>query len=305
MRRRTSTPGLSTWWSTTALMARPGFAVGFPLRCVQRLSCPNLATGCAAGATTVHQRFVHPGPLVLGAAPRKSRTPTADRDRTVSRRSKPSSRTTLIGEQPNPWDLLQPQDVMSRHRGAKQPRRWELLGLSACYPRRTFYPLSDGPSTRDHRITSADFRLAARRPCSQAGSCACTRLPVSDGMSPPSRASVTLWEDRPCQTARHAGSRAGSRPSVRHALRSGWFQGCLHPSWRPGLVAPTYLHRAKCVPVQTAVRVRGVFPSDRRYPASSRGTQFASGRWSSGEVVTPFVQVGTFPTRNFASLGPL
>ena len=77
----------------------------------------------------VHQRYVHPGPLVLGAAPLKSRTPTADRDRTVSRRSKPSSRTTLIGEQPNPWDLLQPQDVMSRHRGAKQCRRYELLGI--------------------------------------------------------------------------------------------------------------------------------------------------------------------------------
>ena len=76
----------------------------------------------------VHQRYVHPGPLVLGAAPLKSRTPTADRDRTVSRRSKPSSRTTLNGEQPYPWDLLQPQDVMSRHRGAKPPRRCGLLG---------------------------------------------------------------------------------------------------------------------------------------------------------------------------------
>ena len=76
----------------------------------------------------VHQRYVHPGPLVLGAAPLKFPTPTADRDRTVSRRSKPSSRTTLIGEQPNPWDLLQPQDVMSRHRGAKHRRRYELLG---------------------------------------------------------------------------------------------------------------------------------------------------------------------------------
>ena len=77
----------------------------------------------------VHQRYVHPGPLVLGAAPLKFPTPTADRDRTVSRRSKPSSRTALIGEQPNPWDLLQPQDAMSRHRGAKQPRRYELLGV--------------------------------------------------------------------------------------------------------------------------------------------------------------------------------
>ena len=78
---------------------------------------------------SVHQRYVHPGPLVLGTAPRKSRSPTADRDRTVSRRSKPSSRTTLIGEQPNPWDLLQPQDVMSRHRGAKRFRRYGLLGI--------------------------------------------------------------------------------------------------------------------------------------------------------------------------------
>ncbi len=74
-----------------------------------------------------HQRFVHPGPLVLGTAPLKSPAPTTDRDRTVSRRSEPSSRTALMGEQPNPWDPLQPQDAMSRHRGAKQHRRYELL----------------------------------------------------------------------------------------------------------------------------------------------------------------------------------
>jgi hypothetical protein len=76
----------------------------------------------------IHQRSVQPGPLVLRSAPLKSPTPTTDRDRTVSRRSEPSSRATLIGEQPNPWDLLQPQDVTSRHRGAKPPRRYELLG---------------------------------------------------------------------------------------------------------------------------------------------------------------------------------
>ena len=81
-----------------------------------------------------HQRFVHPGPLVLRTNPFKYPTPTADRDRTVSRRSKPSSRTTLIGEQPNPWDLLQPQDVMSRHRGAKLRRRCELLGGISLLP---------------------------------------------------------------------------------------------------------------------------------------------------------------------------
>src|ERR1700694_2906374 len=77
----------------------------------------------------LHQRYVHPGPLVLGTNPLNSPTPTADRDRTVSRSSEPSSRTTLIGEQPNPWDLLQPQDVMSRHRGAKRRRRYGLLGV--------------------------------------------------------------------------------------------------------------------------------------------------------------------------------
>src|SRR6266545_551464 len=77
----------------------------------------------------LHQRYVHPGPLVLRTNPLNSPTPTADRDRTVSRRSEPSSRTTLIGEQPNPWELLHPQDVMSRHRGAKRCRRYGLLGI--------------------------------------------------------------------------------------------------------------------------------------------------------------------------------
>ena len=76
----------------------------------------------------VHQRYVHPGPLVLGAALLNIPTPMADRDRTVSRRSEPSSRTSLNGEQPYPWDLLQPQDEMSRHRGAKHRRRCGRLG---------------------------------------------------------------------------------------------------------------------------------------------------------------------------------
>lgn len=74
-----------------------------------------------------HHWFVHFGPLVLEAAPLKYPAPTTDRDQTVSRRFEPNSRTALIGEQPNPWDLLQPQDAMSRHRGAKPPRRYELL----------------------------------------------------------------------------------------------------------------------------------------------------------------------------------
>ena len=76
----------------------------------------------------VHQWYVHPGPLVLRTAPFKFPAPATDRDRTVSRRSEPSSRTALMGEQPNPWNRLQLQDAMSRHRGAKPPRRCGRLG---------------------------------------------------------------------------------------------------------------------------------------------------------------------------------
>ena len=75
-----------------------------------------------------HQGYVQPNPLVLKLSPVNVATPTTDRDRPGSRRSEPSSRTTLIGEQPNPWDRLQPQDVMSRHRGAKPLRRYGRSG---------------------------------------------------------------------------------------------------------------------------------------------------------------------------------
>ncbi len=107
----------------------------------------------------VHQRYVHPGPLVLGTAPLKYPTPTADRDRTVSRRSEPSSRTSLNGEQPYPWDLLQPQDEMSRHRGAKHPRRWGLLGgISLLSPEYLLsverWPFHAGPPDHYDRLSS-------------------------------------------------------------------------------------------------------------------------------------------------------
>src|ERR1700740_1975903 len=76
----------------------------------------------------VDQRFVRPGPLVLGTGFLKLLTRRAERPQTASRRSKPSSRAALMGEQPNPWDLLQPQDATSRHRGAKPSRRYGLWG---------------------------------------------------------------------------------------------------------------------------------------------------------------------------------
>ena len=142
----------------------------------------------------VHQRCVHPGPLVLGAASLKPHTPTADRDRTVSRRSEPSSRTTLNGEQPYPWDRLQPQDVMSRHRGAKQPRRYELLGvislLSPAYLLSVErWPFHEGPPDHYDRLSSLlDLSV------SQSGGLmplhSNSRFPTD--LSPPSRASVTL-----------------------------------------------------------------------------------------------------------------
>src|SRR6187401_2738298 len=136
-RCRAYTPGLSTWWSTTALKGE------LVSRWVSRLDAFS----------------VHPGPLVLGTNPLNSPTPTTDRDRTVSRRSEPSSRTTLIGEQPNPWDLLQPQDVMSRHRGAKRRRRYGLLGvislLSPAYLLSVErWPIHAGPPDHYDRLSS-------------------------------------------------------------------------------------------------------------------------------------------------------
>ena len=102
---------------------------GFMLRCFQHLSLPHIATQLCPWQNNWYTSGASiPVPLVLRTAPLKFPTPTTDRDRTVSRRSEPSSRTALMGEQPNPWDRLQPQDAMSRHRGAKPPRRCGLLG---------------------------------------------------------------------------------------------------------------------------------------------------------------------------------
>ena len=128
------------------------------------------------------------------SSPFQFSTPTADRDRTVSRRSKPSSRTALMGEQPNPWDLLQPQDATSRHRGAKPCRSiWTSWAGSACYPRGTFYPLSDGASTSHRRITSSYFRTCSTRQSHSQAPCALTLatwLPTR--LREPLSASVTL-----------------------------------------------------------------------------------------------------------------
>ena len=116
----TYTSGLSTRWSSGSLCTKYGkrhLAEGFTLICLQRLSWPYVGYPAMPLARQLaHQRCVLSNPLVLGEKPLTFPAPTTDRDRPVSRRSKPSSRTAFIGEQPNPWELLHPQDAMSRHR---------------------------------------------------------------------------------------------------------------------------------------------------------------------------------------------
>src|ERR1044072_7117572 len=149
----------------------------------------------------VHQRCVHPGPLVLGTAPLNTPTPTADRDRTVSRRSEPSSRTTLNGEQPYPWDLLQPQDVMSRHRGAKRRRRYGLLGvislLSPAYLLSVErWPFHAGPPDHYGRLSSL-LELSLSQ---SAGRGPFPPPPVSRPPGPPHRPPPFLLGSRPPQS---------------------------------------------------------------------------------------------------------
>ena len=131
-RYRASTSALSTLYSSRDLTSLwKGYLI---LRGASRLDAFSVYPFrtwllChAVGRQQIHQWSVHPGPLVLRTAPLKYPTPTPDRDRTVSRRSEPSSRTALMGGQPNPWNRIQLQDAMSRHRGAKPRRRCELLG---------------------------------------------------------------------------------------------------------------------------------------------------------------------------------
>ncbi len=131
----TSTSNLSTQQSSAALIGKISLGTSFPLKMLSAVISSILSYWALQLALQpIHHRYVHSGPLVLGAGPLNFRTLMADRNRPVSQRSEPSSRTALIGEQPNPWELLRPQDAMSRHRGAKQFRRYELLGIISLLP---------------------------------------------------------------------------------------------------------------------------------------------------------------------------
>ena len=143
-----------------------------------------------------HESCVRPGPLVLGTAFLNPPSAAEDRDRTVSRRSEPSSRTALMGEQPNPWDRLQPQDAMSRHRGAKPPRRCELLGeISLLSPEYLLsverWPFHTEPP--DHYdLLSHLLDMSVSQSSSLAAFALYARFPTV--LREPLCASVTFWE---------------------------------------------------------------------------------------------------------------
>ena len=214
-------PGLGAALPKRELILEPASRLdafsGYPIR--TRLP------GGAVGRQPVHRRSVHPGPLVLGAALLNSLAPTEDRDRTVSRRSEPSSRTALNGEQPYPWDLLQPQDAMRADievpNLAVDVDSW---ARSACYPRSTFYPLSDGRSTPGRRITRTEFP-----PCStclsrsRARLCSCTRTPVADRRERTYRAPPLHFGRRPPQSNYPPGTvpRPDDGNGVRSPIRRG------------------------------------------------------------------------------------
>ena len=189
------------------------------------------------------------------------------------------------------------------------PAARDARGRSACYPRSTFYLLSDGLSIQHRRITNADFR-----PCSTDGSrsqaplyvCArVARLPT--GPRVPWRSSVTVWEETaPVKLPDEHGPAAGYA-AVRTSVHSGWyFMLWLPDGWRRRIAASHLCYTERTLgQCQPAVKVHGVFPSDRGYVASSPRLQFHRvPRGDSAPVVTPFMQVGTYPTRNFATLGP-
>ena len=150
-----------------------------------------------------HQRYVHPGPLVLGTTLLKSPAPATDRDRTVSRRSKPSSRASLTGEQPDPWDLLQPQDETSRHRGAKHRRRYGLLGGMSLLSPGYLLAVGLGAPTCRRGIIKPYFRTCSTcRSRSQAPLCLYTRRQIADlAEGTFGRLRYTLGGHHPSETA--------------------------------------------------------------------------------------------------------
>jgi hypothetical protein len=145
-----------------------------------------------------------------------------------------------MGEQPNPWDLLQPQDVTSRHRGAKPPRRCELLGeISLLSPeyllsfeRRPFHTETAGslyPSFDPDRLVG----LSVKHPSAIA---LYVRLPTV--LRVPLKASVTLLE---ATTPVKLPTKHCLPRGIRQPLGKGWYfkDGSMRTSV-PTSKPPTY-----------------------------------------------------------------
>ncbi len=181
---------------------------------------------------------------------------------------------------------------------------------SACYPRGSFYPLRHTPSTWPCGITKPDFRpCSARPPRSQAPLCLCTpRVMSIHPEGTVGRLRYRLGGDRPSQTTRLALSerRLTAARETQDATRV-VFHWRLPPPHKGDFGGShlCYARRASA-PGQVVVKLHGVFLSCRGEPVSSRVLQFRRVLCrDSAQVVTPFVRVGTYPTRNFATLGPL
>ena len=192
--------------------------------------------------------------------------------------------------------------------GAKHRRRYELLGGISLLSQSTFYPLSDGPSIQNHRITKTYFRTCSTCLSLQSSAlCLYTLRPISDRSE---RTFVllrySLGETAPVKLPTIHCPRSDNGLELEPQITRVVFQGWLHANWRPRFKASHLSYKQDKVQCQAIVKVHGVFPSSRGYTASSQRFQF---HWVSGgdsaAIVTPFVQVGTYPTRNFATLGPL
>ncbi len=181
--------------------------------------------------------------------------------------------------------------------------------VSACYPRSTFYPLSDGPSIQNHRITMTCFRTCSRRHArSQAGLCHCTNLLMSDQISQPSCSSVTLWEETaPVKLPTRHCPQPGSRVYVRTPAIKGWYFKMAPRRLASTLQSlPPILHiKDQCSVSSYSKGSRGLSVLPRVHCIFTASSISLSLGWRQPAIITPFVQVGTYPTRNFATLGPL
>ena len=152
---------------------------------------------------------------------------------------------------------------------------------SACYPRGTFYPLSDDPSTRNHRITRAHFRdCLTCKSRSKAGLCPYTQHMVSNHAEPTfALLRYSLGGDRPSQTTQQALFPARIHGSgLGHINVKGGISRMPHPQPKPGIQwLPPILRMAQTWPIpayskgprglSVLPRVRGIFTASTISPS--------------------------------------